>query len=225
MVSMDLSEFGTWQRMTSAQWFLPGMPETDREHRRTLLLVKQLNALGNTDKERSRQLLRELLPAAAEAPGLHTPLNLEFGANLRLGKNVFINFGATILAQAPITLGDDTMVGPNCSFITVGHPVADHEMRRGGWEIALPITVGSNCWFGTGVTVLPGVTIGDDCVLGAGSLITRDVPDKSLVRGGPGRVVRKLDIEDAADGEPSRPDSGLERVDLDGPVEGFSAQD
>lgn len=210
--------------MTSEQWFLPGMPETDDEQQRTLLLVKKLNDLGNTDKERRTELLRELLPEGSEIPGLHTPLNLEFGANLRLGKNVFINFGATILAQAPVTLGDHTMVGPNCSFITVGHPIADHEMRRGGWEIARPITVGSNCWFGTGVTVLPGVTIGDDCVLGAGSLITRDVPDKSLVLGVPGRVVRTLDIEDTAGGEPSRPGSALERTDLDGPVEGFAAQ-
>ena len=125
---------------------------------------------------------------------------------------MFINFGATILAQAPVTLGDGVMIGPNCSLITVGHPVNDHEMRRGGWEIAKPISVGANTWFGANVTVMPGVTIGENCVIGACALVTRDIPDNSLVLGQPGRVVRQLTGTD-----------NLERLDLDGPVEGFGA--
>ena len=85
------------------------------------------------------------------------------------------------------------MIGPNCSLITVGHPVNDHEMRAEGWEIAKPISVGRNTWFGANVTVLPGVTIGEDCVVGANTLVTTDIPDRSLVLGQPGRVVRTLE--------------------------------
>ena len=85
------------------------------------------------------------------------------------------------------------MIGPNCSLITVGHPVDDHRRREEGWEIAKPISVGRNTWFGANVTVLPGVTIGEDCVVGANTLVTTDIPDKSLVLGSPGRVVRKLE--------------------------------
>ena len=94
----------------------------------------------------------------------------------------------------------------------MGHPVNDHEMRRGGWEIAKPISVGANTWFGANVTVMPGVTIGENCVIGACALVTRDIPDNSLVLGQPGRVVRQLTGTD-----------NLERLDLDGPVEGFGA--
>ncbi|WP_347306151.1 sugar O-acetyltransferase [Corynebacterium sp. SA-MJD20WY100] len=212
MSPMDLQRFGTWERQTSGQWHLPGTdPEVSAEHARTFKLVKQFNELGNVDHERAKEILREILPEESEVPGMHAPLNLEYGRNLVCGKGVFINFGATILAQAKVTLGERIMIGPNCSLITVGHPVNDHEMREGGWEIAKPITVGRNTWFGANVTVMPGVTIGENCVVGAGALVTRDIPDNSLVLGAPGRVVRKLEGEN------------LERVDLEGPVEGFGA--
>lgn len=198
-------------RMRDGQWHLPGQTGPREENARTFTLVSALNELQNTDPEAARKILRELLPNSAHVPGLHVPLNLEMGANVTVGQQCFINFGATILAQAPVTLGDHVMIGPNCSLITVGHPVNDHEMRKGGWEIARPISIGDNTWLGANVTVLPGVSIGQDCVIGAGALVTRDVPDRSLVLGAPGRVVRVLE------------DQELERVDLDGPVEGFGA--
>ena len=209
----DLERYGSWERMTGGEWFLPSMPEAKEEHQRGFRLVKQLNELQNTDPERAKGILREILPEESAVPGLHVPLNLEYGCNLVCGERVFINFGATILAQAKVTLGDGVMIGPNCSLITVGHPVNDHEMRAGGWEIAKPITVGGNTWFGANVTVLPGISIGKNCVVGAGTLITTDIPDNSLVLGTPGRVVRKLENNEDA----------WERQDLNGPVEGFGA--
>lgn len=185
---------GSFERMASGQWFMPGVNEEVRaEHQRGFRLVKELNELQNTDHERAKEILRALLSPESEIPGLHAPLNLEFGRNVTVGRGVFINFGATILAQAPISLGDRVMIGPNCSLITVGHPVDDHRRREEGWEIAKPISVGRNTWFGANVTVLPGVTIGEDCVVGANTLVTTDIPDKSLVLGSPGRVVRKLE--------------------------------
>ena len=206
----NLEQYGTWEKMSGGQWHLPGQTEQVRtQHARTFRLIKQFNDLGNTDPDKAQEILRELLPDESHVPGWFGPAHVEFGCNLIVGEHVFINFNATILAQAKVTLADHVMIGPNCSLTTVGHPVNDHEMREGGWEIAKPITVGRNTWFGANVTVMPGVTIGEDCVIGANTLVTRDIPDKSLVLGSPGRVVRKLDGEN------------LERQDLEGPVEGF----
>ncbi|OFK68297.1 galactoside O-acetyltransferase [Corynebacterium sp. HMSC074A09] len=194
MADMHHPDEGSFERMTSGQWFMPSVnEEVSAEHRRGFLLAKELNELQNTNPERAKEILRELLSPESEVPGLHTPLNVEYGCNVTIGKDVFINFGATILAQAPVTLGDRVMIGPNCSLITVGHPVNDHEMRAEGWEIAKPISVGRNTWFGANVTVLPGVTIGEDCVVGANTLVTTDIPDRSMVLGQPGRVVRTLE--------------------------------
>ncbi len=182
-----------WEAMVSGQWFMPGTPETTSEQVRGFKLAKQLNDLGNTDPEKAREVIAKLIHPDSGSTMIHAPLNIEFGTNLRCGERVFINFNATILAQAPITLGDDVMIGPNCSLITVGHPVADHQMRREGWEQAKPISIGDNTWLGANVTVLPGVSIGKQCVIGADTLVTRDIPDNSLVLGSPGKVVRTLD--------------------------------
>ncbi|MCQ9677678.1 sugar O-acetyltransferase [Corynebacterium sp. BF-R-2] len=196
---MTHPDTGSFERMASGQCFMPGVNEEVRaEHQRGFRLVKELNELQNTDHERAKEILRALLSPESEIPGLHAPLNLEFGRNVTVGRGVFINFGATILAQAPISLGDRVMIGPNCSLITVGHPVDDHRRREEGWEIAKPISVGRNTWFGANVTVLPGVTIGEDCVVGANTLVTTDIPDKSLVLGSPGRVVRTLENNEDA---------------------------
>ena len=199
-----------WEAMVSGQWFMPGTPETAEEHARGFETAQQLNDLGNTDPGKAREIIAQLIHPESGSTMIHAPINIEFGTNLRCGNRVFINFNATILAQAPITLGDDVMIGPNCSLITVGHPVADHRMRRGGWEQAKPISIGENTWLGANVTVLPGVSIGKQCVVGAGTLVTRDIPDNSLVLGSPGTVVRTLD-----DSQP------LERTQLNGPVDGF----
>ena len=199
-----------WEAMVSGKWFMPGTPETAEEHARGFETAQQLNDLGNTDPGKAREIIAQLIHPESGSTMIHAPINIEFGTNLRCGNRVFINFNATILAQAPITLGDDVMIGPNCSLITVGHPVADHQMRRGGWEQAKPISIGENTWLGANVTVLPGVSIGKQCVVGAGTLVTRDIPDNSLVLGSPGKVVRTLD-----DSQP------LERTQLNGPVDGI----
>ena len=95
----------------------------------------------------------------------------------------------------PVTFGDNVMIGPNCGFYTASHPM-DAERRRAGWEYAAPITVGSDVWFGGGVTVLPGVTIGDGAVIGAGSVVTRNIPPHVLAAGNPCRPVRPITQED-----------------------------
>ena len=110
---MNLEQFGTWEKMSGGHWHLPGQTEQVRaEHARTFRLIKQFNDLGNTDQGKAREILRELLPEESHVPGWFGPANVEFGCNLIIGEHVFINFGATILAQAKVTLADHVMIGP-----------------------------------------------------------------------------------------------------------------
>ena len=128
----DLERYGSWERMTGGEWFLPSMPEAKEEHQRTFRLVKQLNELQNTDQERAKGILREILPEESAVPGLHVPLNLEYGCNLVCGERVFINFGATILAQAKVTLGDgDFFFGDVAGQANHFHPV----QQRAGYRV------------------------------------------------------------------------------------------
>ena len=108
-----------------------------------------------------------------------------------MGKNFYANHNLVILDGAKVTFGDNIFIAPNCGFYTAGHPV-DAAERNKGLEYARPITVGDNVWFGAHVCVLPGVTIGDNCVIGAGSVVTRDIPSDSVAVGNPCRVIRKI---------------------------------
>lgn len=110
---------------------------------------------------------------------------------MHLGNNVEINFGLTALDVAPITIGDDVLIGPQCQLLTPLHPLG-HEARRARVESADPITIGNNVWLGGGVIVLPGVTIGDNAVIGAGSVVTKDIPAGVLAVGNPARVIKQL---------------------------------
>lgn len=113
------------------------------------------------------------------------PFHCDYGYNIEIGENFFANFNCVILDEAAVRFGDNVFIGPNCSFYTAGHPL-DAASRNMGLEFAKPVTVGGN------VVVLPGVTIGDGCVIGAGSVVTKDIPPGTLALGVPCRVVRKL---------------------------------
>ncbi|MEX3504771.1 sugar O-acetyltransferase [Corynebacterium sp. LK2510] len=177
----------------TGEWYLPsGDPQADARHRATWELVREFNALSNTDPGRARELLSQMFPGSVSTPDVWAPLHLEFGVNTRFGEGCFMNFNCTILDIAPVTIGARCLFGPGCQLITVGHPVDDHAMRAEGWEIAHPITIGDDCWFGAGSMVMPGVTVGDRCVVAAGAVITRDVPAGSLVAGVPAVVKRSL---------------------------------
>ena len=117
------------------------------------------------------------------------PFWCDYGFNVKVGKNFYSNHNLVILDCAEVTFGDNVFVGPNCGFYTAIHPIDAHQ-RNTGIELAKPIKVGSDVWFGGGVTVLPGVTIGDNVVIGAGSVVTKDIPDNVIAVGNPCRVIR-----------------------------------
>ncbi|KAK4442699.1 putative acetyltransferase [Podospora aff. communis PSN243] len=127
-------------------------------------------------------------------PWVDGPIKMDYGFNVRMGSNVYVNSNSTWLDTCLITVGSRTLIGPNCSFYSATHPT-DPAVRNGtmGPEGGKPIVIGEDCWFGGNVVVLPGVTIGNGVTVGAGSVVTRDVPDYVVVVGNPARVVKKLE--------------------------------
>lgn len=184
--------------MASGRWHMPGSTELTAEQMRSAQVLRRLNELGNTQPDAARELVRELTGAEHAEATIIAPAMVEYGRHLHLGEGVFINAGVTILSSAHVHIGDHTMIGPNCQLLTVGHPVDDVDMRREGWEKAESITIGRDTWIGAGVVVLPGITIGDRVTIGAGSLVTRDIPSDSVAVGHPARVVRQRSPERAA---------------------------
>lgn len=189
-MEFNRSTYSSMADQRAGRWHAPFSAEIVEQIDKTADLVFEYNRTPPGEKEKLRRLLGEILhPDSAEAV-VRQPMTIEYGCNTLLSEGVFINYGVTILDSAEVRIGAGTMIGPNCQLITVTHPVDDHEMRAGGWEIAKPITIGENVWLGTAVTVLPGVSIGDNAVVGARAVVTRDVPAGAVVVGSPARVVR-----------------------------------
>ena len=139
--------------------------------------------------------LREILGTTGESFIIEQPFYCDYGYNIHIGENFFANFNLVILDEAPVTFGDNVFIAPNCGFYTAGHPL-EIDLRNAGLEYARPITVGNNVWFGSRVTVVPGVTIGDDSVIAAGSVVTRDIPSGVIAGGNPCKVLRPLHEKD-----------------------------
>lgn len=139
-------------------------------------------------KERDR-LLTKLLGSTKTAYTIQPPFWCDYGYNISLGENFFANHNLVILDGAKVTFGENVFIGPDCGFYTAGHPI-DAERRNQGLEYAYPIIVGDNVWFGGGVKVMPGVTIGSNVVIGAGSIVTKDIPDNVVAAGNPCKVLR-----------------------------------
>jgi len=133
------------------------------------------------------QLLGRLGPDSEVRP----PFYCDYGSQIRIGERTFVNFGLVALDPAPITIGSDVQIGPNVQLLTPTHPI-DPDLRRAKWEGARPIDIADNVWLGGGVIVLPGVSIGENSVAGAGAVVTRDVPAGVVVVGNPARVVREV---------------------------------
>ena len=142
------------------------------------------------DSARRRELLSELLGYETDS-WIEPPFHCDYGTNIHLGKKVYMNFNCIVLDVAPVTIGDHTMLGPGVQILTASHSL-DPEERRSPYEFAKPITIGKDVWIGGGVIVCPGVTIGDRAVIGAGSVVTRDIPCDVVAVGNPARVIKSL---------------------------------
>ena len=153
-------------------------------------MLDEYNRLGIYEKEKRDILIKKILKKTGEKIWIHTPFPCDYG-NIEVGENFLSHHNCVILDEAKVTFGDNCLVAPNVGIYTVGH-VFDIEKRKLGYEYAYPITIGNNVWIGGNCAVLPGVTIGDNSVIGAGSVVNRDIPKNCVAAGNPCKVIRNL---------------------------------
>lgn len=179
------------QRMLDGDLYIADDPELAADSVRARALQDRFNRTPADAAGERRRILEELLGGFGPDSEIRPPFSCDYGYQIRIGARVFANFGLVALDVAAITIGDDTQIGPNVQLLTPTHPTGAG-LRRAKWEAARPITIGANVWLGGGVIVLPGVSIGDDTVVGAGSVVTRDLPAGVVAMGNPARVTRSL---------------------------------
>lgn len=177
------------QRMLSGELYLAGDALLVADRAECERLTRAFNE-GESIEER-RAALSRLFGSVGDDVEIRPPFACDYGYNIEIEDRVFVNFGAVFLDCAPVRIGEGTQVGPNVTLSAADHP-REPGLRREGWELAKPVTLGRNLWIGTGVVVCPGVTIGDDTIVGAGSVVVRDIPPGVVAAGVPARVVREL---------------------------------
>lgn len=179
-------------RMLAGEPYRDNDPELVAERLRCQGLLDRFNATRAGQDVERRTILDELLGEIGEGSWIMPRFQCDYGHLIRLGRNSFLNYDAIVMDCAPVTIGDDVSIGPRAQLLTALHPMDDHALRRDRWETAAPITIGDNVWLGGGVIVCPGVSIGANTVVGAGSVVTRELPDKVFAAGNPARVIRPL---------------------------------
>ncbi|GAA3862962.1 sugar O-acetyltransferase [Streptomyces sedi] len=179
------------ERMLAGDLYIADDPRILAAQQRAVRLAGEYAAAYATDIEGAQSIVRELVGSLGADAHIRPPLYVDYGSYLSVGDRTFVNCNLTALDVAPITVGADCQIGPNVQLLTPTHPL-EPQPRRDKLEAAKPITISDNVWLGGGVIVLPGVTIGDDSVIGSGSVVTRDIPSGVLALGNPARVIRSL---------------------------------
>lgn len=179
-----------WQKMLDGEIYDAAYPPFAQMLLATRRMIKRFNDL-EPDSPELRSILRELLGHCGDNIIVNQPFHCDYGCNISVGDNFMANFNLTILDEAVVSFGNNCFIGPNVSIYTACHPTNADE-RRGGAEWAEPVIIGNDVWIGGGTNILPGVTIGDRCVIGAGSVVVKDIPSDSIAAGNPARVIRRL---------------------------------
>ena len=179
------------ERMLRGELYIADDPELLADYHRGRLLVERFNALSVTNEEGGRRLLEELLGRFGAGSQIRAPFQCDYGYLTEVGERTFINYGASILDCAKVTIGDEVQIATNVQLLTATHPL-DAATRRAAWESARPITIGDGAWLGGGVIVCPGVSIGENTVVGAGGVVVKDLPPGVLAVGNPARPIRDL---------------------------------
>lgn len=191
-ISRAMTEFEKeWRKMLEGEIYDAVHPEFGRLLTETRDMLWEYNNLKPSDMDRQREILHSLLGSHGQRFHFNQPFRCDYGQNIFIGDNFFANFNLTILDEAKVTFGNNVFIGPNVSIYTACHPL-DSTTRNTGAEWALPVTIGDNVWIGGSVTILPGVTIGSDTVIGAGSVVTRDIPSSCVAAGNPARPIKTL---------------------------------
>ena len=184
------------EKMHTGELYLPTDAEIQREQMERLDRLYDYNSTRPTEAERRKTLLREMFAEIGEGCYIEPPFHANFGgAHVHFGKNIYVNFGLTMVDDTHIYVGDYTMFGPNVVVATAGHPILP-QLREQAYQYNMPVHIGKNCWIGAGAIIVPGVTIGEGTVVGAGSVVTKDLPAGVVAVGNPCRVLREISERD-----------------------------
>ena len=172
-----------------------GMPyisddEIFKQQKPARVLTQKLNTVDRSDFDAISKLVKGLL-GKSENAFINPPFYCDYGFNIEVGKNFFANYNCTILDVGKVVIGDNCQMAPNVAIYTAGHPVHP-DSRNSAYEYGIGVTIGNNCWIGGNTVICPGVHIGDNVVIGAGSVVTKDIPDWSIAAGNPCKVLRKI---------------------------------
>lgn len=180
------------ERMLAGDFYIADDPENARLHQRGVRLADAYHRADVSGDPGAREILADLLGTLGEGSHINPPLFVDYGENIHVGAGSFVNYNLTALDVATITIGEDCQIGPNVQLLTPTHPI-DPRPRRDKLEAAEPITIEDNVWLGGGVIVCPGVTIGENSVIGAGSVVTKNIPANVVAVGNPARVIRTIE--------------------------------
>ena len=183
-------------KMHTGELYLPGDVEIMKEQQICLDKLYDYNMTRPTESEKRQERLKEMFAEIGEDCYIEPPFHANWGGkHVHFGKCVYANFNFTAVDDTHIYVGDYTMFGPNVILATAGHPILP-KLRTQAYQYNMPVHIGKNCWLGAGVIVLPGVTIGDNTVIGAGSVVTKDIPSNVVAVGNPCRVLREINEHD-----------------------------
>ena len=198
------------QKIFKGELFSPGAPELRAMKLVSHNLSQAYSQAREDETEKRAALAKDILAEFGEGSFMQGPIFFHYGKHTRIGKRVFINYNFTVQDDACVTIGDDCNFGPNCTIVTPVHPMLPDERflmynehgEKKHMCYARPVVIGHDCWFGANVVVCPGVTIGDNCVIGAGSVVTRDIPSNSFDAGVPCKVIREITEADSMANKP-----------------------
>lgn len=183
-------------KMHTGELYLPNDEEIMIEQLKKLDRLYDFNMTRPTELPKRDELLKEMFAEIGEGCYIEPPFHSNFGGgHVHFGKNIYANFNLTLVDDTHIYVGDYTMFGPNVTVATAGHPILP-ELRRQGYQYNAPVHIGENCWVGAGVLIMPGITIGDNVVIGAGSVVTKDIPSNVVAVGVPCKVLREVNEHD-----------------------------
>lgn len=183
-------------KLHTAELYLPGDNDIVIEQNKCLEKLYDFNLTRPSEFSKRQQLLKEMFAEIGENCYIEPPLHANFGGkHIHFGKNIYANFNFTVVDDTHVYVGDYTMFGPNVVLATAGHPILP-ELRQKTYQYNVSIHIGKNCWLGAGVIVLPGVTIGDNVIIGAGSVVTKDIPSNVVAFGNPCKIARQINDDD-----------------------------
>lgn len=184
------------EKIHTGELYLPNDPEILSEQQQYLEKLYDFNLTRPSETEKRQEMLKEMFAEIGEGCYIEPPFHANFGGkNVHFGKGIYANFNLTFVDDTHIYVGDFTMFGPNVTVATAGHPILP-ELREQVYQYNFPVHIGRNCWIGAGAAIVPGVSIGDNTVIGAGSVVTKDIPSDVVAVGNPCRVLRPISEHD-----------------------------